>query len=107
VVAANQSMKGISRGKQLLPLVDAVYQETGRRPALSTVLRWSQKPNRHGCRLQTWRVGGRRLTTVEAVRDYIDATTAAADPGLLPVATNQQMTSAHKRAMEQLEKEGI
>ncbi|TWU21748.1 hypothetical protein Pla52o_39350 [Novipirellula galeiformis] len=91
----------------LLPLVDAVREATSMRPALSTVLRWSQKPNQHGVRLQTWKVGGRRLTSVEAVRAYIDATTQAADTGQLPTATNRQRNDAHQKAMAELERQGI
>jgi hypothetical protein len=65
--------------EKLYPMVEAVQKATGRRPHLSTVLRWSQRHNRHGLRLDSLMVGGRRLTSVEAVQRYIKANTQAAD----------------------------
>ena len=50
--------------EKLMPLVDAVDRATGRRPHLSTVLRWCTKGN---VRLESRILGGRRLTSVDAV----------------------------------------
>lgn len=91
----------------LMPLVDAVKSATGHRPHLSTVLRWCQRPNRHGIRLQSWRLGGKRLTTIAAVLEYVRATTAASDPLARPPATSAQQSTAHNRAMRDLEEAGL
>lgn len=91
----------------LLPLVDAVQAATGRRPHLSTVLRWCQRPNRHGIRLRSRVVGGRRLTTVAAVLQYIDATTEAADSPVLSDNTNRQRYAAHEQALRNLDEMGV
>jgi hypothetical protein len=83
-----------------LPLVDAVKQATGRRPHLSTVLRWCQRPNRYGIRLESWRIG------VERVRAYNERTTAAADSEHgIPASTPRQQTAAHAAAVRDLDNE--
>jgi hypothetical protein len=84
-----------------LPLVDAVEAETGRRPHLCTVLRWSQKRNRYGIKLETWMLGGRRCTSREAVRRFNEATTAAANKTLAS-STTVQRSKAHSDAKREL-----
>ncbi|HBE67300.1 MAG TPA: hypothetical protein DDW52_04045 [Planctomycetaceae bacterium] len=54
-----------------LQIPSAFEAVTGRRPHPSTCWRWATKGCK-GTRLQTFMVGGRRLTTVEAVREFID-----------------------------------
>lgn len=76
---------------QLLPLVTAVEQATGLRPHLSTCLRWCTRGSK-GIRLESWIVGGRRYTTVPAVRKYRDAVTSAAERSR--IASRQQATPA-------------
>lgn len=89
-----------------LPLVDAVQAATGRRPHLSTVLRWCQRPNRYGIRLESWRIGGRRVTSVERVRVYNERTTAAADSeNGIPVSTPRQQAAIHAAAIRDLDHE--
>jgi len=91
----------------LHPLVDAVYAATGRRPHLSTALRWCFK-GISGTRLESWKVGGRRLTTIDAVNAFVDATTAAssiAAPTIAP--TGRHAASAHNAAIRSLEAEGL
>lgn len=61
---------------QLMSLPDAVLKATGQRPALSTIIRWSTR-GINGVRLRTWRVGNRRLTTLDAVVEFVQTTTAA------------------------------
>ncbi len=56
-------------------LVTAIEDRTGRRPALSTALRWCQKGCR-GIRLESWMVGGVRCTTDEAVDRFVQQLTA-------------------------------
>lgn len=88
-----------------LPLVEAVHKATGYRPHLSTALRWCQRPNRYGIRLESWRLGGRRVTSVEAVRRFNQATTAAADRAAMPTATSAQVGKAHRDAVAALDTE--
>ncbi len=53
---------------------------------LPTVWRWRQRGVR-GVRLETFMVGGRRFTTQEAHRRFVEAVTAAADGPHLPEPT--------------------
>jgi len=66
--------------ENLFSLVDAVEKATGRRPHLSTVLRWASRGS-EGIRLDTVLLGGRRLTSPEAVRRFAIAVTLAKDGG--------------------------
>lgn len=84
-----------------LPLVEAVEAETGRRPHLSTVLRWCQRRNRHGIKLESWFLGGRRVTSREAVRRFNNATTSAANKDLTSSITAQR-SKAHSDAKREL-----
>lgn len=70
--------------EEMLPLTTAVEIVTGRRVHLSTALRWAQRGCR-GVRLQTWVLGGRRLTTQAAVREFIAARTDAARQPVSPL----------------------
>ena len=91
----------------LLPLVQAVENATGRRPHLSTVLRWCTRGVR-GIQLESWMVGGRRLTSVQAVRRFVDAQTAAASPCKVPPVSHCRGGNAgHKAAMKRLAAEGL
>lgn len=62
-----------SVSKQYLPLTKAVEQATGYRPHLSTILRWCTRGAR-GRILSSVMVGGRRMTTIEAVQAFIEVT---------------------------------
>lgn len=86
--------------EKLFPLVKAVECATGQRPHLATVLRWTMKPNRHGLLLESVFLGGRRLTSVEAVRRFIDSTSAARNCcTATPIETpRQQQRKAEKAA---------
>lgn len=95
-------MKSTDENEKLFPLVEAVEQETGIRPHLSTALRWSTRGSR-GIKLETWILGGRRLTSREAVRRYIDASTQARDGhAVVPDPTPRQSDRAAVRAARQL-----
>lgn len=91
-----------------MPLVEAVHKATGMRPHLSTVLRWCQRRNRFGNRMQSWIIGGRRVTSIEAVHRYNEANTTASDlrDGIIPpAATTAQRSKAHSKAMSELDRE--
>jgi hypothetical protein len=94
----------IPENEKALPLVEAVQKATGRRPHLSTVVRWCQRSNRHGIRLESWLIGGRRVTSVERVRAYNERTTAAADHGISE-ATALRRPAAHAAAVHDLDRE--
>jgi hypothetical protein len=59
-----------------LPIAEAVEQVIGSRPHVQTVRRWVKQGVR-GIRLQALFVNGAYLTTLESVREFIDATTSA------------------------------
>ena len=88
----------------LLPLIEAVQKATGRRPHLSTCLRWCQRGS-SGVRLESRVLGGRRLTSTEAVQRYMNAVTTAKD-GILsgPVVSPKQQRCRAARAAKKLAK---
>lgn len=63
---------------KMIPLVEAVEKVTGRSVHLSTAIRWAQR-GCGGIKLASWVVGGRRLTTAKAVREFVAQRTAASD----------------------------
>ena len=88
--------------ENLIPLVDAVELATGRRPHLSTVLRWCSRGSR-GYRLESRVLGGRRFTTVKFVLQYLDNVTAASCGGIVPSQpTPHQVADAANRASTEL-----
>ena len=87
-----------------LPLVEAIEAATGRRVHLFAAIRWCQSRNRYGSKLESWFIGGRRVTSVERVRAHNERTTAAADPDLR-VATSTQRNRVHKDATNELDRE--
>jgi hypothetical protein len=64
-------------GEELIPLTDARKEVPGE-PAKSTLWRW-QKEGVGGVRLETLCYGGRRFTSLGALRRFAERTTAAAD----------------------------
>ncbi len=93
--------------ERLLPLVEVIEQATGQRVNLSTALRWCQQ-GVGGIRLESWKLGGRRLTSAEAVGRFLERTTAASDSGRQPVhLPSRSSASAHASAMRQLEADGL
>lgn len=96
----------IPQGETPMPLVKAIEAATGYRPHLSTALRWCQRENRNGVRLESWMLGGRRVTSVEAVHRFNQANTDAVDGvNRLPVSTTRQAAKAHADAKRELAKE--
>jgi hypothetical protein len=91
----------IPENELALSLVEAVEAATGRRPHLSTVLRWCQRRNRYGVKLESWMIGGRRVTSREAVRRFNEATTAAANSDLSASITAHR-SKAHSEAKREL-----
>jgi len=93
----------MKENKKLLPLLKAVESATGVRPHLSTVIRWVTKGTR-GVRLEAVMLGGRRMTTVENVERFVDASSQNANNSpILPVVSNDRDT-AIQRAKDQFAK---
>jgi Protein of unknown function (DUF1580) len=89
------------------PLVKAVEEATGRRPHLCTVLRWTRTGSK-GIILKSVLIGGRRCCTVEAVNEFIEATTKAASRLPTPAQpTKSQLENAKKRADAILDRAGV
>ena len=91
------------QSEKLLPLCTAVHAATGTKPHLSTVLRWSTRGTADGIRLETQILGGRRLTSVEAVLRYMAATTEARDKSSQPpMPTPRQSERAAEKSAKKL-----
>lgn len=76
--------------------------------SLPTIGRWFGR-GVAGVRLESFRLGGRRFTTVEALERFVEATTAAATPGgyTPQVRTNRQREVSISRAERELKQFGI
>jgi len=89
------------------PLVMAIAAATGHRPHLSTALRWCQR-GVGGVKLKSWKIGGRRMTTVEAVQEFVEVTTSASDQSAAQASAISAPTSkAHDAAMRALREHGL
>lgn len=86
---------------KFLPLVEAIRLATGRTVHLSTALRWCLD-GRSGQRLQSWMVGGRRMTTVESCEAFIEATTQARTPSSVPLARPTKLVSVRRQLDKEL-----
>ena len=96
----------LDNNEATMPVASAVEKLTGKRPHPATLFRWRQG-GRHGVKLETLLVGGRRQTSVEAVRRFIQRTTAVANGGELPTAPTKQRRRAHGDAKDSLRKAGV
>jgi len=98
----------MSNDEKLLSLPAAVEAATGQRPHPSTLHRWRLR-GIAGVHLETVRCGGKRLCSVEAVRRFLSAVTAATDgPQTATTSrTNRQRQAAIDRAERELARAGI
>jgi hypothetical protein len=93
------------RGELLFSLPTAIEKAIGQRPHLSTCHRWRLKKANP---LETVKVGGRRMTSVEAVSRFIEANTAAADGGDTTVSpSNGQPQASAERIDQELAEAGL
>jgi hypothetical protein len=69
-----------------------------RQPGPSTLWRWHRR-GISGVKLETVVIGGRRYTSHEALRRFVDATTSAREPGASP-ATTERPDVTHARLEE-------
>ena len=72
----------------------------------STCWRWSLKGVRD-IRLETFSIGAKRFTTVEAIERFVERTTAAANGAAPKARTNRQRQAAIRRAEAKLDALGI
>jgi hypothetical protein len=86
-----------------LSVTDLAHREA---VAPSTVWRWALRGCR-GARLETFSVGAKRFTTLEAFARFVDATTAAANGEAVQSRTNCQRAASVRRAEEALAEAGI
>lgn len=94
--------------ENLLPLCEAVQQATAHRPHLSTVMRWCLSGSQ-GIQLESKMLGGKRLTSIEAVQRFVEARTRASTPNHASNAprTSRERMSDVERAEKALEKMGV
>ena len=93
--------------ERIISFHDAAKSFPGR-PNLSTLHRWRLAGVR-GVRLETLLIGGRRVTSAEALQRFAEATTAAADgSGMFTLSrTSRQRQRDIERAEAELERAGI
>jgi hypothetical protein len=99
-------MEMVAKSEKLLAGPAAVEKVTGDRPHYSTYFRWTQRGIRvdsgERIKLEYVKAASKRLTSVEAVRRFFQAVTAATGQPPCP------LTNAPERDLqEQLAKEGL
>jgi hypothetical protein len=95
------------RSEQLIPLSQVPDHlprtNAGNRPHPATIYRWVSRGIR-GTKLETIRIGGRRLTSVEAIDRFIECTSrrkeANPKPELSPVNHRKRVEKASRRVKE-------
>jgi len=85
----------------LYPLTQAVEKATGRKPHLSTVIRWTTRGSA-GIRLESVMLGGRRLTSEDAVLRFTEAVTRAKAATVDPIVSPQRRDCEAERSAERL-----
>jgi hypothetical protein len=88
----------LQNNERFLPLCDAYQAVTGKRPTLSVPWRHSQYGIR-GVFLEFVKSGGKRQTSIEAVRRFFEAQTQAAMPAK---ASSSQMTKQADAEIDRL-----
>lgn len=89
---------------KLIRIPLAVEAVTGQRPSPAKCWRW-HKRGVQGVRLQTWLVGGARLTSMAAVRAFIRERTEQDDAGQQPVKARVQPRRLDEATRQRLKQE--
>jgi hypothetical protein len=76
------------------------------RPNVATLWRWRTAGVR-GVRLETIMLGGRRMTSREALQRFHEGVTAAADGEPLPSRSNRQRERDERIARTELQEDGL
>ena len=93
---ANENVVSIAEAPQHIP----------GRPSLATVWRWVLNGTRAG-KLESFRVGGRRFTSLESIQRFAEQSTAAADGDATPARTSRQREREVAAAERACERAGI
>lgn len=88
-----------------IPIGDAPKHIPGR-PHAATIWRWHQRGVR-GVKLETYVCGGKRFTTIEAIRRFIRRTTEAKDGAPVEAAPSRQRKKQIEAAEAELDRAGI
>jgi hypothetical protein len=86
-----------------------VKQGIGSNTSRSTIFRWATS-GAHGVRLDAVRIGGQWITSIEAVRRFIHASTEAArkvDGDSTPAPRTTAATTSHHAAVRKLRQRGM
>lgn len=90
--------------RNLKRLLDAIQEATGRRPHISTAIRWRTRGCR-GIRLDAVMIGNQWFTTPDCVRAFVEATTSArTGPEFVPTETPGQAKRRAEQSAKQLAK---
>jgi hypothetical protein len=92
--------------EHLLTLTQAAKILPGR-PNLATLWRWRTKGVRNGIKLETAMSGGKRFTSLEAIKRFQERVTAAADHVPAAVTTPRQREREFQQAERRAEELGI
>ena len=93
------------QNESLVSLTDAAKSLPGR-PNITTSWRWRNRGVR-GIKLETVLIGGRRMTSREALSRFFAATTAAADGEPIHSETPRQRERAIDRAEKRAQELGV
>ncbi|MDC0934985.1 DUF1580 domain-containing protein [Pirellulales bacterium] len=100
-----------SASERLLTGPAAVEEITGDRPSYSTFFRWTTRgicsPGGQHVRLEYVKAGSRRLTSVEAVRRFFAASTAATNASVSTASKEIPCGDAGHDIESELSKEGL
>ncbi len=102
---ANQSPAEVLGTERHLTLSQAAAALPGR-PHLSTLHRWRLRGVR-GIRLETCLIGGRRFTTDQWLRDFIEATSQTNTVDVLTSQPSRTRQAAIRSAESELARDGI
>jgi len=91
--------------QDLLSITQAASRIPGR-PHVATVHRWVHS-GLQGVRLDSWKVGGKRFTSIEAIERFIAATTALSNGDSLQPRTRRVQEQAVSRAERIAQDHGI
>jgi hypothetical protein len=95
------------QNEDLITLIQAARQQPpgrrGRPVHVSTIVRWADRGIR-GVRLETVRIGGRRLTSRQALQRFADRLTGADSE---PVRPRAEARKAHRIAEARLDELGV
>ncbi len=89
-----------------LTLKDAAATFPGSPVCYETIRRWATRGIK-GVKLETARIGGRRMTTVEACREFVERLTEVDNPEPEPVTEKERMKLAREARDRMKIKHGI